>query len=550
MNRTITINLSGIVFHIDENAYDKLKQYLEKLKSHFNSIQGNDEIIHDIESRIAEMFSEKISEAKNVITLDEVNSVIEAMGNPEEVAGEEKATTSNQSTQSNSSTNSDTYFTTNKRFFRNTDDKVFGGVCSGIAAYFDFDPVWLRLVFALSFFFAGTGLLLYIILWAIVPAAKTTAEKLQMRGERVNISNIEKNIREEMGGVKETVENFGKKINSDSNRQRIKDGSIKAVSFAGDVFRAFFMVIGKIIGFIITVISIAFLIALTIVVFSLFGIFSFGVPGIFAHMIFSPADSIWLIIGSILLIGIPLVLLLLNGIKILFSFKLNLKKIGFVMLFFWLTGVALATYEGVKLAKEFTKEGTVREQSTLSIYSDTLQLVLSPNKAEWKEMENEFNSFDGGIFIHENEDSIYIRTVCFDIQQSKTDSVELVINRRSRGSSTKEARELANNIDYNYSSTGNSITLSPILMILTSDKFRAQNVNVILKLPVGKSIYLPKDSRMILDDVQNITDTDDYEMVGHTWTMTKDGLECKDFAGDQPNPKKWKHLHKVEVNVN
>lgn len=88
---------------------------------------------------------------------------------------------------------------------------MFGGVCSGIAAYFDFDPVWLRLAFALTFFFAGTGLLLYIILWAIVPAAKTTAEKLQMRGERVNISNIEKNIREEMGSVKEQVENFGKK---------------------------------------------------------------------------------------------------------------------------------------------------------------------------------------------------------------------------------------------------------------------------------------------------------------------------------------------------
>ena len=418
MNRTITINLSGIVFHIDENAYDKLKQYLEKLKSHFSSIQGNDEIIHDIESRIAEMFSEKISDAKNVITLDEVNAVIDAMGNPEEVAGEEKATTTNQSTESNSSTNSETYYTPNKRFFRNPDDKVFGGVCSGIAAYFDFDPVWLRLAFALSFFFAGTGLLLYIILWAIVPAAKTTAEKLQMRGERVNISNIEKNIREEMEGVKEQVENFGKKINSDSNRQKIKEGSTKAVSFAGDVFRAFFMVIGKIIGFIITVISIAFLIALTIIVFSFFGIFSFGFPGVFTSMIFSPADSIWLITGSILLIGIPFVLLLLNGIKILFSFKLNLKKIGFVMLFFWLTGVALATYEGVKLGKEFTKEGTVREQSIIATTSDTLELVISPNKAEWKEMENEFNSFDGGIYIHENEDSIYIRTVCFDIQCS------------------------------------------------------------------------------------------------------------------------------------
>ncbi len=550
MNRTITINLSGIVFHIDENAYDKLKQYLEKLKSHFSAMQGNDEIIHDIESRIAEMFSEKVTESKNVITIDEVNSVIAAMGNPEEVAGEEKSNSKDYTTQSNTSSGNETYTTTNKRFFRNADDKVFGGVCSGIAAYFDFDPVWLRLAFALTFFFAGTGLLLYIILWAIVPAAKTTAEKLQMRGERVNISNIEKNIREEMGSVKEQVENFGKKINSDSNRQKIKEGSNRAVSFAGDVFRAFFMVIGKIIGLVITIVSILFLIALTIIVFSLFGIFSFGFPGVLAHMIFSPVGSAWLITGSILLIGIPFVLLLLNGIKILFSVKLNLKKIGLVMLFFWLIGVALATYQGVKLGKEFTKEGTFREQYIITNASDTLQLNISPNKSEWREMEKEYNSFGDGIYIPENEDSLYIRNVCFDIQQSKSDSVELVIIRHSRGSSTKEARDLASGITYNYSTSANSISLSPVLAILTSEKFRAQYVNVILKLPVGKSIFLSKDSRMILEDVQNLTDTDDYEMAGHTWKMTKDGLECKDFNGDQPKPKKWKHNHTVEVNVN
>lgn len=125
-----------------------------------------------------------------------MNAVIEAMGNPEEVAGAESTQQSSQSSSqssSSSSTTGTTYTTSgNKRFYRNVDEKVFGGVCSGIAAYFDFDPIWLRLAFALSFFFAGTGLILYLILWLIIPAARTTAEKLEMRGERVNISNIEK----------------------------------------------------------------------------------------------------------------------------------------------------------------------------------------------------------------------------------------------------------------------------------------------------------------------------------------------------------------------
>ncbi|GDX52309.1 hypothetical protein LBMAG27_13560 [Bacteroidota bacterium] len=553
MNRTITINLSGIVFHIDENAYDKLKQYLEKLKSHFSSTQGNDEIIHDIESRIAEMFSEKVSEAKNVITLDEVNAVIEAMGNPEEVAGAESTQQSSQSSSqssSSSSTTGTTYTTSgNKRFYRNVDEKVFGGVCSGIAAYFDFDPIWLRLAFALSFFFAGTGLILYLILWLIIPAARTTAEKLEMRGERVNISNIEKNIREEMNNVKDRVQEFGKEMNSENTRQKIRNNSARVGSFIGEVFTRVFQVIGKIFGFFITLISIALLVGLTIAVFSLFGVFSFALPAVFTHMLFSNVDLGWLITGSILVVGIPLVLLLLNGIRILFNVNLHLKSVGLVMLIFWLAGVGMATYQGVKLGKEFAKEGSNREATTLTMVGDTLKLDVSPNRIEWREKEKEYSEFFHGIYLTDKEDSLYIRTVSLDIQPSKTDSAELVIIRRSRGSTSMEARNLAGETEYHYVMSGNTLTLSPVCLIETDNKFRGQNVDMILKLPVGKSVYLEKDARMILSDVQNTTDTYDWEMGGHTWLMTKDGLECKDFSNDQPKKKKRIHGINYEINV-
>ena len=550
MNKTITINLSGIVFHIDENAYDKLRQYLEKLKSHFSATQGNDEIMADIESRIAEMFAEKVSDSKNVITLPEVDAVIEQMGNPEEVAGEEKAQQQTQS--STSSAQPETEYHGSKRFFRNIDEKIFGGVCSGIAAYFDFDPLWLRLAFALSFFFAGTGLILYLILWLIIPAARTTAEKLQMRGERVNISNIEKNIREEMETVREKFEDIGKTIRSDATKKAIKDNSHKVGSFIGEVFTRFFQIIGKIIGFIITVFSIGALIGLTILVFSLFGVFSVAFPTVLTKMIFTTGDLGWLITGAILVIGIPLVLLLLNGIKILFNVNLYLKRVGLIMLIFWLAGVAMATYQGVKVGKEFSKEGTNRQETILALTSDTLKLDVSPNKTEWKEKEKEYSEFAHGFYLTDKEDSLYIRTVSLDIQQSKTDSVELVIIRHSRGGTSMEARNLAGATAYHYAVSGNSLTLSPVCLVNTDSKFRGQNVDVILKLPIGKSVYLDKDARMILNDVQNTTDTGDWKMGGHTWTMTKDGLECKDFFGynpdDSPSGKDW-HTHHIHIST-
>jgi phage shock protein PspC (stress-responsive transcriptional regulator) len=168
MNKTVTINLSGIVFHIDENAYEVLRKYLDNLKMHFTGTQGKEEIIADIESRMAEMFTEKVNASKNVIMMNDVQEVIDVMGKPEQVAGEEEKTST-----ASSYENAAYYETMKKRFFRNPDDKILGGVCSGISAYFDIDPLWMRLAFALSVMFAGTGLFIYIILWIIIPEAKT-----------------------------------------------------------------------------------------------------------------------------------------------------------------------------------------------------------------------------------------------------------------------------------------------------------------------------------------------------------------------------------------
>jgi phage shock protein PspC (stress-responsive transcriptional regulator) len=200
MKKTYTINISGTVFHIEEDAYEKLNNYLTGLKQHFGNDEEGLEIVADIEARIAEIFISKRAAEKEVITTDWVDEIIKTMGIPEEF--EEEGTPG--------SSNADKK---KRRLYRDPDHKIIGGVCGGLAAYFNMDPVIMRLIFAFLFLLNGLGLLIYIILWIAVPEAKTTAQRLEMRGEEVNIDNIEKWIKKEYQEIEKSVKkfNWGKK---------------------------------------------------------------------------------------------------------------------------------------------------------------------------------------------------------------------------------------------------------------------------------------------------------------------------------------------------
>src|SRR5687768_5242916 len=143
MNKTVTVNLGGTVFHIDDNAYESLIKYLNTIKSHFNADQSRDEIMQDIESRIGEMFRDRMKDGREVITLNDVNEVTTIMGKPEEFGVDEE-----KSAAAAEAATSVPVGRLKKRFFRDPDEKFVGGVCSGIAAYFNIDPVWVRLIFA------------------------------------------------------------------------------------------------------------------------------------------------------------------------------------------------------------------------------------------------------------------------------------------------------------------------------------------------------------------------------------------------------------------
>lgn len=190
MKKTLTVNLVGTVYHIDEDAYILLDNYLNNLRYHFRKEEGADEIVRDMEARIAELFDEALRGGLQVITIKEVEEVIARMGKPEELndGEEENASASGEKAYDSESTG------TSRRLFRNSDDRVLGGVVSGLAAYFGWDVTWTRIVFILAGFLIHGLILAYLLAWIIIPLAQTATEKLQMRGEPINVENIGRTV--------------------------------------------------------------------------------------------------------------------------------------------------------------------------------------------------------------------------------------------------------------------------------------------------------------------------------------------------------------------
>ncbi|MBN1952911.1 MAG: PspC domain-containing protein [Bacteroidales bacterium] len=197
MKRTLSVNIGGMAFFIDEDAYGALKKYLDSIGLASNSLEGGNEIFEDVEIRIAELFAEKLKNNKQVITLRDVEEVKSILGEPEDFSGKD--------TGQRDSYNQQNYA---RRMYRDPDSRVIGGVCSGLAAYWSTDVSIIRIIFILLAIFGMFGVFIYLVLWIVLPEANTIAQKLEMRGEPVNLSNIAAFFRKEFENVKR---NFRKK---------------------------------------------------------------------------------------------------------------------------------------------------------------------------------------------------------------------------------------------------------------------------------------------------------------------------------------------------
>jgi phage shock protein PspC (stress-responsive transcriptional regulator) len=191
MKVTVNINLGGYAFNIDEDAYERLRQYMKNLEKEFSGESSTAEIMTDIEGRIAELFRMRLNSYKQVITMKDVEEIMAILGSPEAISG--------------NGTSDEPPPRSQRRIYRDPDRRVFGGVCAGISAYLDWDPIIMRIIFALLFLAGGFGFALYLILWIVLPEAKTTAQKLEMRGDPVNIETIRESVKKEFETVKKKM---------------------------------------------------------------------------------------------------------------------------------------------------------------------------------------------------------------------------------------------------------------------------------------------------------------------------------------------------------
>lgn len=644
MKKVININFQGRIILIEEDAYEQLKNYVESLRQYFVNEEGKEEIINDIENRIAELFTEKIkSGPSNFITEEAVAGIIASIGRPEEFDADnvEVGSTPSSSSRKNSTGASATaeprgslfrnendkmlggvcsgigaylridttiirvlfaLFTLGafgtgfvlyiilwailpskiqenkftRRLYRNADQKVLGGVCSGISKYFSI-AVWIpRLIFALPiilsifrntldfhffffpivFTFSGTLFLTYLILWAVIPKAITTSEKMEMQGEKVDLESIKNKIIDELDGVKKNfTENTGKWRQDFSDKASgLKEEARESVNrFAGEAGPALRKNSNRFGNFIFTLIKVFFFFILSIVAFALvmavIGLITAGT----ALMPLSNfiAGSKWVQLyawGTLILFFIvPVITLVQWLIKKIAGIKQKHHYIAYTLGILWAAGWVLATLLVTTISKEFKRSGQVSNEVAI------VQPSKGRMKVEFKDVEGKYYplNFNFGDFedqdddlsnhlkLSANEDSMLLGNINIQIEKSSDEQFHITTIRKARSSSPILAEQIAESIPFEISQLDSIITLPIVFPITTKTKFRNQQVKIQIEVPVGKEIFIndPYDnfqhysvrtngSGLILD--WNNDNGDNYFWRSGVWyIMTEHGLEKK-----------------------
>lgn len=524
MNKTVNINLANTLFHIDDEAYNKLRRYLDAIKRSFSGTAGSDEIIADIEARVAELFLEKMENERQVITQKEVDAVINIMGQPEDYMVDEdifEDEPRKSTTQKTSST---------KKLYRDIDQKYIGGVCAGLEHYLGIDALWIRLIFILLGVFTGFGIIAYILLWILVPEAATTSQKLDMTGEPVNISNIERKVKEGFDDVADKVKN----VDYEKVGNKVKSGSKTFFDTIGDIIMFLFKIVGKFIGILLIIIGASTLIGLFIAMFTVGISNAVNIPGVdFYEIVGTTGTPVWVMsILIFLAIGIPFFFLMYLGLKILVN---NLKSIGnvakFSLLGLWLIAIGTLFALGVRQAAEFANVGSVnvKDQVMVENPTDTLWVKMKGSELEFNMDDVHFGRMR---FTYDEDDKRILISDDVDIRirKSEDDQVKLNVRKDSHGSNTLAARERAKQINYGYMIGPNEVVLDDYLTTDTSNKARNQEVTSTIYVPEGKIIRFDESTRgHVGRGIKNDQGFYRSSIIGHTWVMGEDGeLKCQD----------------------
>jgi len=520
MNKILNINLGGYALTIDDDAYEYLKNYLEKIRLRFSEREGRDEILSDIEARMGEIISGSMG-TRTIVMLPDVEAAASMMGKPEDFGSGEATTENNEQVSSSGKA----AVRTGKRLFRDEQDAIVGGVCSGLTSYFGMaDPVWMRLIFVLLAFISfGFWVPAYILIWILVPPARNSSDRLAMRGEPINMDNIAKEVEDGFDRLGNRLDNVG------NEAKRTGKGATNAVhtgiSTIGRAFALLIRFFVKFMGLIAIIIAIALFLSLA----------STWIAGIWAMFVaapfisyFSPFSNAatWLAFTNILfLIGIPVLGLGLLFTRIVFKTRTPAwTSTGLTVL--WVLNLISAFALSSVGVQEYRREGSYIKRIELdNLGSDTLRVEGIRMNSNF---EGDWRDFNGNISDMEFDNSVNIV-----VERSKSGRFECTQTITARGSSREKASEHAENIIFNISADRNHLRIPTGFALSESGKWRAQHIEILISVPEGKYICFDE---FINDRVSAGSEGYSYKNDNNyfsrkpdrIYVMTRDGILCTD----------------------
>lgn len=535
MKKTFTANLNGIVFHIEEDAYDQLQRYLANIRAKFSGSTEAEEIMADIESRVAELFTERLQGGRQAVNMADVDHVKQVMGQPEDYVDDDGGESTADRGAAGAPGNGQRR---HKRLFRDPDDRWVGGVIGGVANYFGSDPLWFRIAFIVVVVAGwGSPVLLYCLLWILVPEATTAAEKLEMNGEPVTVDNIKRMFDEGAEKVAGDARAMGRKWKE--GKWPTPDAGRRMESVAHRLLDT----LGKVVGIVLLVLAI--LLGVTLITALVGGGATWaiaggtGLNGLLGFLFQGPLLAMGFSAAALVLVLVPVLLLLLSAIWLLFRVRTPRWAAWGLSIAFILAITALAV-SAIRLAQDFRGKGVVREDIPLGTPAGRILQVqltsipvttvrsLAIGHGTWR-FNTSIMDFDG--------DSVHLAFARLLVQPSPDSTFHLITERVARGAAASIAAQRAGHIRADWAWSGQDIlSLSGTCTVPARDKMRAQHVNYILQVPMGSSIHLAPGTEALMRDWPDERHEGELEddMAGRTWTMTPRGLEAH---GETPHGK-------------
>lgn len=477
MKRTVSVNIKGMNFLIEEDAYELLQDYMDRLSHGLRNEKGSKEITEDIELRIAELCSSKLTDKKQVIEIEDIQSILETLGDPSQYIDDESPASEPYSKKEENNSRSKA---TDKRLFRDVDNATIAGVCAGIANFFHIDVVVVRAIFVVMFFFGGFGFPLYIILWIIVPKANSTIDKLRMHGKAITVESVREEVETAAHRLNNETKTFAQRIRKDDSYSRRFSSIGRLIAI---LFGTFFIVLG--LFFLVTFLIFSVGGLQVIPVQSESGFLS--LPELGELVLSDSSDYKWAWIGSFLGGFSVIFFILLLGVKLVFNIRNKWSKMSLGFLFLsGFIGTVICIYIGAKTGSEMTIEGEI-EREIGSIYTE--QLIINSNTSTVKNTSNfkvKSNGHSGMIGIEENR--ILKSGIHFEYVLSKDSLFHVHQNFSAHSQTHKMALGKAKNIQHFVKMDSTNLNLNTFYTFPKTDKLRDQKVYMIIEIPKGKSI--------------------------------------------------------------